>query len=53
MDKSKVLAAYKRGFLTARECGQILGMDEAQLQSLLQLEDDKPAEPPRGRKIGG
>lgn len=41
MDKSKVITAYQRGFLTVRECGQILGMEELQLQSLLALEEGR------------
>lgn len=41
MDKSKVIAAYRRGFLTVRECGQILGVEELQLQSLLKVEEGK------------
>lgn len=31
MDKSKVITAYRRGFITVRECGQILGMEDEQL----------------------
>jgi ribosomal protein L13E len=27
MDKAKVISAYLRGFITLRECEQILGMD--------------------------
>jgi exonuclease VII small subunit len=41
MDKSKVIAAYRRGFLTVRECGQILGIEELQLQSLLAVEEGR------------
>lgn len=41
MDKSKVIAAYRRGFLTVRECGQILGIEELQLQSLLAAEESR------------
>ncbi|CAH1194343.1 MULTISPECIES: hypothetical protein [Paenibacillus] len=52
MDKSKVIAAYRRGFLTVRECGQILGVEELQLQSLLKLEESKQTVPPAQRKIG-
>lgn len=52
MDKSKVIAAYRRGFLTVRECGQILGVEELQLQSLLKLEERKQTVPPAQRKIG-
>lgn len=43
MDKSKVLTAYRRGFLTVRECGQILGIEELQLQSLLAAEEARTA----------
>ncbi|WP_155990565.1 hypothetical protein [Paenibacillus graminis] len=52
MDKSKVIDAYRRGFLTVRECGQVLGVEERQLQSLLALEDDKAACLPPSRRIG-
>lgn len=52
MDKSKVIAAYRRGFLTVRECGQILGVEELQLQSLLKVEEGKQTVPPVQRKIG-
>ncbi|WP_167374672.1 MULTISPECIES: hypothetical protein [Paenibacillus] len=52
MDKSKVIDAYRRGFLTVRECGQILGVEERQLQSLLMLEEGKSACMPSVRKIG-
>ncbi|MEK3684145.1 hypothetical protein [Paenibacillus sp. FSL R10-2736] len=41
MDKSKVIAAYRRGFLTVRECGQVLGIEELQLQSLLAAEEGR------------
>lgn len=41
MDKSKVITAYRRGFLTVRECGQILGIEELQLQSLLTAEESR------------
>lgn len=27
MDKAKVVSAYMRGFITLKECEQILGMD--------------------------
>jgi hypothetical protein len=52
MDKSKVIAAYKRGFITIRECGQILGVEEMQLKRLLQLEERKLAYPPPSQRIG-
>ncbi|NQX44810.1 hypothetical protein HQN87_05680 [Paenibacillus tritici] len=41
MDKSMVITAYRRGFLTIRECGQILGMEELQLQCLLTVEEGR------------
>jgi hypothetical protein len=52
MDKSKVIAAYRRGFITVRECGQILGVEDVQLKSLLQLEEDKQAFPPASQRFG-
>jgi hypothetical protein len=35
MDKRKVIAAYRRGFITIHECAQILGMDFALVQGLI------------------
>lgn len=35
MDKRKVIAAYRRGFITVQECAQILGLDIGQLPSLM------------------
>lgn len=52
MDKSMVIAAYKRGFITVRECGQILGVEEMQLKRLLQLEERKSAFPSTSQSIG-
>ncbi|WP_143759954.1 hypothetical protein [Paenibacillus odorifer] len=52
MDKSKVIAAYKRGFITVRECGQILGVEEMQLERLLQLEERKSTFPPPSQRLG-
>lgn len=52
MDKSKVIAAYRRGFLTVRECGQILGVEELQLQSLLRQEEGKQSIPEAQQRIG-
>ncbi|WP_179088054.1 hypothetical protein [Paenibacillus sp. FSL R7-0273] len=52
MDKSKVIAAYRRGFLTVRECGQILGVEELQLQSLLRQEEGRQNVPPAQRRMG-
>lgn len=52
MDKSKVIAAYKRGFITVRECGQILGVEEMQLKCLLQLEECKSTFTPPSQRMG-
>lgn len=38
MNKESVIDAYRRGYLTIRECGQILGLEEAQLLAYLQSE---------------
>lgn len=35
MDKKKVITAYHRGFITIQECGQILGLEQVQLNRLL------------------
>jgi hypothetical protein len=35
MDKRKVIKAYHRGFITIQECGQILGLEQIQLNVLL------------------
>jgi len=35
MDKRKVIAAYKRGFINVQECAQILGIDTAQFSGLM------------------
>jgi len=34
MDKAKVITAYMKGFVTLKECEQILGMDAAVIQEL-------------------
>ncbi len=31
MDKRKVITAYRRGFITIKECAQILGVDSVQI----------------------
>lgn len=35
MDKRKVIAAYRRGFINVRECAQILGIDIGQISGLI------------------
>ncbi|WP_192043582.1 hypothetical protein [Paenibacillus rhizovicinus] len=35
MDKRKVIAAYKRGFISVHECAQILGIDTGQMKGLM------------------
>jgi len=45
MDKRKVIAAYRRGFLTIQECAQILGIDSPQILKLVndpQMSEPKP-----------
>lgn len=34
MDKRKVIAAYRRGFITMQECAQILGIDSYAVMNL-------------------
>lgn len=43
MDKRKVIAAYQRGIITIQECGQILGMEDSQLNVLLDHSVQKQA----------
>jgi exonuclease VII small subunit len=52
MDKRKVIAAYRRGFITVHECGQILGVEEMQLKRLLQQEESKQAVSQNSQRIG-
>jgi len=35
MDKRKVIAAYRRGFINMQECAQILGVDAVQITGLM------------------
>ncbi|MCR2803010.1 hypothetical protein [Paenibacillus soyae] len=35
MDKRKVIAAYRRGFITIQECAQIIGVDSRQAARLV------------------
>ncbi|CAM2800727.1 hypothetical protein PASE110613_01385 [Paenibacillus sediminis] len=41
MDKRKVIAAYRRGFITIQECAQILGVESAQLSKLMDQPEKK------------
>ncbi|XEC92746.1 hypothetical protein AB6A23_15215 [Paenibacillus tarimensis] len=36
MDKRKVIAAYRRGFITIQECAQILGLDSGQVSDIME-----------------
>lgn len=45
MDKRKVIAAYRRGFITMRECAQILGIDSMQIMGM--MNDPRLEETPR------
>lgn len=38
MDKRKVIGAYQRGFLTLKECAQILGLESNHVETLLVME---------------
>jgi hypothetical protein len=35
MDKRKVIAAYRRGFISIQECAQIIGVDSGQMTRLI------------------
>lgn len=35
MDKRKVIAAYRRGFISIQECAQIIGVDSRQMTRLV------------------
>lgn len=35
MDKRKVIAAYQRGFITIKECAQILGIDSLEIMGMV------------------
>lgn len=45
MDKRKVIAAYHRGFITIKECAQILGIDSMEIMGMVSkpLIQDKAA----------
>lgn len=45
MDKRKVISAYRRGFITMKECAQILGIDSAQIMGI--VDDPQMQEPSR------
>jgi exonuclease VII small subunit len=38
MDKRDVIAAYRRGLITIRECAQLLGLDTAQMMGVLKAD---------------
>ncbi len=35
MDKRQVITAYRRGFITIQECGQILGIEDIRLSRMV------------------
>ncbi|MBJ6363532.1 hypothetical protein ACFOQM_20115 [Paenibacillus sp. GCM10012307] len=39
MDKRKVVAAYRCGFITLQECAQILGLDSLQVKGIMEHPD--------------
>lgn len=45
MDKRKVIAAYRRGFISTLECAQILGIDSMKIMGI--VNDPKLTEPIR------
>lgn len=50
VDKRKVIAAYRRGFITLQECAQIIGIDSLRVLGMV----DEPREescPGRLRKM--
>ncbi|WP_169810187.1 hypothetical protein [Paenibacillus glacialis] len=52
MDKRKVISAYHRGFITIQECGQILGLEQVQLNRLIHDSlDEHPSQTPKVQPI--
>jgi len=51
MDKRKVIAAYRRGFITMQECAQILGLDVVQITGLVNDPQFSGSDLPRSREI--
>lgn len=54
MDKRKVIAAYRRGFITLEECAQILGVDSMRVMGFMNESQriDKPI-PLKNRSVNG
>jgi hypothetical protein len=48
MDKRKVIAAYRRGLISVRECAQILGLDNVEL--LEYMRDPRAPRPKANKK---
>ncbi|WP_198957409.1 hypothetical protein [Paenibacillus selenitireducens] len=48
MDKRKVIAAYRRGFINIQECAQILGIESVQIKGM--INDPQFADIPIGFK---
>lgn len=38
LDKQKVVLAYRKGYLTIKECAQLLGMDPTHVLGMLEFE---------------
>ncbi|WP_191089476.1 MULTISPECIES: hypothetical protein [Paenibacillus] len=53
MDKDQVIHAYRRGLITRKECGQILGVENTQLDRLLLQEEGRHPGPHPGPPVGG
>ncbi|GIP32395.1 hypothetical protein [Paenibacillus sp. J2TS4] len=49
MDKRKVIEAYQRGFITIKECAQILGIDSLEVMGMVSAPQgmDRPRSIPR------
>lgn len=48
MDKRKVIAAYRRGLISVKECAQILGLDNVEL--LGYVRESRAARPKTDKK---
>lgn len=50
MDKLKVIMAYRRGFITMKECAQILGIDSPKILGIMDDSDREVTPPPLALK---
>lgn len=47
MEKHKVIEAYRRGLITLKECGQILGAEQHQIDDILSVEHGRRSIQPK------